>query len=391
MTPRRAPWVPVLIVLVGVLGALNSFSSRIRAQAFGSSNYVVTIINTVIQCAILVVAYLYGTALGLIPRGQLTAIFRCTGCRWSELGLAKYIVVAGVADIAGTVTGFTAEPHLTTLTYSLMNQATVPFTVVFSFLLLDTRFTVFELVPVLVVMCAAVCCALLDPSATDEGHDSTWWAIFTAITTSFAALSFTLKERAFRSNISESPLSPPTYVSLDDEANGATAAGRAHEEVGSGRDMPREEELSFVTVSVVGNCISLFACVPIVLLNRQIVNASLEGDQPPFGEAVACLWTCDHAAVSFAVYASVNLLWNAALILLTSQHSALLTFLALKLQVPLVAILSFLDWPLIGPHPASQVQWATLIVMATGIAAYRWGNLSKLHSGIRRQNSGLLS
>ena len=50
------------------------------------------------------------------------------------------------------------------------------------------------------------------------------------------------------------------------------------------------------------------------------------------------------------MYAVCNLLWNGALLLLTQRGSALLTFLALKLQVPLVALLSALPWPLLRAH-----------------------------------------
>lgn len=94
---------------------------------------------------------------------------------------------------------------------------------------------------------------------------------------------------------------------------------------------------------------------------------------PPLRTALACLWTCPHAGATFAAYSSANLLWNTALLLLTSHGSALHAFLALKLQVPLVALLSVLPWPLIGSHPASPLQWATLLAMTVGIAGFQCG------------------
>ena len=44
----------------------------------------------------------------------------------------------------------------------------------------------------------------------------------------------------------------------------------------------RDEELSFVVVGLVVNCVSLLTCVPIVLLNRAIVpEAHLSTVRPP--------------------------------------------------------------------------------------------------------------
>jgi len=374
---KRAAHISALVVTVAVLGALNSFSSRIRAAAFGPSNYAVTILNAAVQCTIWCAAYALFTARGWLPRGQLWAIFRCDGWRWSELGVGKYLLVAAVCDIADNVTGFTAEPMLTTLTYALMNQATVPFSVVFAIALLGTRYTAVELVAVLWVMGVDITCALLgERDTTEQGSDSAGWAVFAALTTSFAALAFTLKERAFREHKPSSPGLSDKALLLNEAPS--TASDAASSSPKAEPSAEPESELGFVTASVVVNVVSLLTCVPIVLLNRALVNSDLGDKQPPLGEAISCLWTCDNAAAAFATYASANLLWNGALLLLTAQHSALLTFLALKLQVPLIALLSLIDWPLLGSHPASQVQWLALAAIILGVAAFQWANLRKV-------------
>ena len=58
------------------------------------------------------------------------------------------------------------------------------------------------------------------------------------------------------------------------------------------------EELSILTAGVVVNTISLLTCVPIVLLNKLIVNDEHGEHQPPLGDALACLFTCPNAASS---------------------------------------------------------------------------------------------
>ena len=99
-----------LIVAVTITGTMNSFSSRIRAQAFGNSNYAVAVYNAIVQAAVYWVGYGFLRAAGKIPPGQLSALCRCDGWHWSELGLVKYLVVAAMSDIANEITGFTAEP-----------------------------------------------------------------------------------------------------------------------------------------------------------------------------------------------------------------------------------------------------------------------------------------
>lgn len=344
--PTSSPWLMgTLVASVAVLGMLNSFSSRVRAQAFGPSNYVVTISNTAIQTVAYLVAYAVGTANGWVPRGQLTALCRCTGWRWSALGLAKYLVIAGASDVADNVTGFTAEPHLSTLMYALMNQATVPFTVAFT-LLLGTRYSVCELLSVLVVVGAGVSCVLIGQKThAGEPQDSAGgWAVFAAVTTSFAAVSYLLKEATFRAwALAPPPPSDDAGALLLNEAPSSSFDDRVAARHNGARGRlasppsssppPAAGSLSFVTVGVVVQAISLLTCMPIVALNRAYANGVAHDAMPPMGTAFACLWTCDDAALSFAAYTAINLLWNAALLLTTQHGSALLAFLALKLQV----------------------------------------------------------
>ena len=95
-----------------------------------------------------------------------------------------------------------------------MNQATVPFTVVFSYIFLGKRYIAIELLSVLLVMCAAAACVLSGKSPSGGGNDSLGWSIFAACTTSFASIGFLLKETTFRryaqvSLRTEDPQRPP--------------------------------------------------------------------------------------------------------------------------------------------------------------------------------------
>ncbi|KAL1521444.1 hypothetical protein AB1Y20_021108 [Prymnesium parvum] len=342
-------WIGTLVAAVGVLGMIDSFTSMIRSKAFGESNYIVTLYNAILQTAVYLAAYAALTARGCLPAGQLTSLFRSDGWRWRQLGLARLLLVAAMADVADQVTGFTAQGYLSTLAYALSNQASVPFTVLASCLVLRTRYTPLELLCVLVVVGGAVGAVALH--SRDEPIDVKW-AVFAALTTSFAAFSYVLKEKVFREYApSAAPLLPRR---------------------GGG------ERLSFVTVGLVVNGIGLLTCLPILMVNTQLVQLGLHANQTGFAQALACLGECEHAAAAFAAYAAADLLWNASLLLLTSHGSALLAFLALKLKVPLIALFDGLDWPLLGSQPTSSKQWLALAVMGLGIAGYQWATHRKL-------------
>jgi len=136
-------------------------------------------------------------------------------------------------------------------------------------------------------------------------------------------------------------------------------------------------ELSFVTVGLVVNTASLVTCVPVMFLNQLFVASSLRSEQAPLGEALLTVVTQPSALPALLAYQLCNLLWNAALLGLTAKGSALHAFLALKLVVPCVALLSGFDWPLIGAHPTSPSQWLALVGLGAGISGYQYGNSLK--------------
>ena len=368
---QAASWrIVALIASVAVLGMLNSFTSKIRAQIFGANNYVVTIYNSVTHTLLYVLAYNISTMYGWVPRGQLSELFRSKGWRWHQLGLAKYLILAAASDVADNVTGFTAEPHLSTLMYSLMNQATVPFTVAFT-LLVGVRYSPYEMLSVLVVVAAAVACVLVQHRQSTGASDSAGWAAFAAMTTSFAAISYLLKEKCFR-DYAIAERRDSAEALLPDDGSDRIPEGEA----GAGRGERRPAELSFITVSVLVNGISLLTCAPIVYLNRVYANSVGHDQMPPMSEALTCLVTCGRGApLAFGLNAVINLLWNAALLLLTQHGSALLTFLALKLQVPLIALLSALPWcerpPSLANRPPAHPRQRRQRLLTCTLASFR--------------------
>eukprot|EP00929_Paragymnodinium_shiwhaense_P042406 TRINITY_DN21956_c0_g1_i1.p1 TRINITY_DN21956_c0_g1~~TRINITY_DN21956_c0_g1_i1.p1 ORF type:complete len:445 (+),score=46.75 TRINITY_DN21956_c0_g1_i1:118-1452(+) len=335
----RSTAVPFVMALVVGLGTLNNFTGRIKAETLGKySGAVSGVVDTVVY----VFFYLILAAFqGPVARKQLPMILR-RGRTWESTGIWKWLVIAGLSDQIGSVFGFLAQPYLTALMYSLMNQAIVPFTVVLSMVMLRSRYIALEVSAVCVVAAAAIACVISSNAA--GGQNDMAMAVLTATTTCFPAGGYVLKELAFR-----------------DWAN------LYREDI----ELGLEEPANAVLVGLVCGVTGLFMSLPVVLM----IQSSQSSD--PVGtlcEGFAVLWHAENALCAYAVYIVVNLAFNFALLLLVGYGSALLAFLSLKLAVPFVALLSPLPWPIIGPSPVTPEQWLVLVVMIGGVVAFRCGN-----------------
>eukprot|EP00971_Amphidinium_carterae_P187004 3711996-Amphidinium_carterae.1 len=147
----------VVLLMVGivVMGTLYKFVSRMRAQLLGEYNFAAVVPDAPSSLAFNLICLGICARRGDISRVQIKQMF-CIGKTWSEMGLWKYIFLAAVNDTINLVTGMAAQPYLTTLMMSLMDQATTPFTVLCSLALLGTRYTALESISVLTVAAAAV-------------------------------------------------------------------------------------------------------------------------------------------------------------------------------------------------------------------------------------------
>jgi len=97
----------------------------------------------------------------------------------------------------------------------------------------------------------------------------------------------------------------------------------------------------------------------------------------------------DHALAAYCYYLVVNVTFNTCLTLLTGRGSAILGFLSLKIAVPLTAIMAPLPWPLIGPQSVRAYQWAVLVVIISGVAAFQYGTRRRLKAAEPATGTGL--
>lgn len=227
-------------------------------------------------------------------RTQIRYLFNSNGWR--------LLCLAGLSDQCGTLSGFTAQPYLTALMYSLMNQAIILFIVMWSLLLLHTRYVALEAASVIVVLCSAVGCIFA--AGGTSGENSPAMAVLTAVTTVFPAAAYMLKELVFAAYGKESDCHK--NLALQEE----TAIG------------PKPRLSVFVVQSVVG-FIGLLAALPLALLGAAL---SSQGTSTALAKGFQCLFHCDHAVTTYVAYSIINMAYKLAIILLVSNGSALLAF-----------------------------------------------------------------
>eukprot|EP00928_Gymnodinium_smaydae_P089714 TRINITY_DN73628_c0_g1_i1.p1 TRINITY_DN73628_c0_g1~~TRINITY_DN73628_c0_g1_i1.p1 ORF type:complete len:407 (-),score=51.46 TRINITY_DN73628_c0_g1_i1:158-1336(-) len=390
MATQNRYFVAFLIVCVAVTGTANNFASRIKAEILGNYNFVCVVPDSIIQLTFNVLVLVFLTRRKKVHPSQFDYVFRC-GRTWAQTGAWKYLTLAGVNDVINNVTGLAAQPYLSTFMMSLMDQATTPFTVFFSVLLLRTRYISLEIVSVVVILVAAISCVLI-AHGNNVGDSDEFWALFAAATTSFAALSYVLKEITFNSYLQErkasiaSQQSALIQVQMQSLGSNHPSQGdvdaecASHENGSAGLD-----PLNVFLVGSIINAVGLISSVPIALINYAAVSSG--SPWAALQDGLRFLFEKDGALTAYLIYVAINTAFNVSLILCTSYGSALLSFLSLKTAVPLTAILSAVPWPVIGAQPLHSSEWYALFVLVIGISAFRYGNVRRLKQEELRRSS----
>ncbi|KAF4735632.1 hypothetical protein FOZ62_004962 [Perkinsus olseni] len=124
---------------------------------------------------------------------------------WRNLHGLKYILLAPLCDVLVELFMFMSQPYLSIVIFSLLQQGTVPFTLLFSLIILTTRYIALEVLGVLLVIVMAVVSVMVGAHHTSPTSQSAasqtsvlLMSVLCLLATLFQALSFVLKERMFR-------------------------------------------------------------------------------------------------------------------------------------------------------------------------------------------------
>ncbi|KAF4659238.1 hypothetical protein FOL46_006655 [Perkinsus olseni] len=330
--------ISLLMLAVIITGSTDVVAGKIRAQPLGPySGFVTAIANAVVYFVIYTSVCLYRYTMGYITKQQVNFI-------WSRGGEWRLLAIAGLCDVMGQILQFIGQPYVSVMVYQLMLQAQVPFTALWSATLLHVKYVAVELVGLLVVILGSAT-AFMQLSQGGVSSTNIPMATLVCLSTACTAMSFTLKEMVFR---------------------------RYTAKYGDGLD-----------IFVVNSGASVFS-----LCWSLPVSSVIEWLRQPagFGERLEdgffCLvadrptelTSCRYATVTYVVYMSLNIFYNISVYALVAKHSALLTFVCMKLTAPLAAILSLVPWPLIGSSRIPSTEWVALAVILAGVFLFRHGN-----------------
>ncbi|KAF4652362.1 hypothetical protein FOZ61_009744 [Perkinsus olseni] len=271
---------------------------------------------------------------------------------WRNLHGLKYIILASLCDVLVELFMFMSQPYLSIVIFSLLQQGTVPFTLLFSLIILTTRYIAIEVLGVLLVIVMAVVSVMVGAHHTSPTSQSAasqtsvvLMSVLCLLATLFQALSFVLKERMFRE-----------YTQL--------LLSRR------GRGGGEEARLDVFAVSSASNLFSMIWVFPLSLLVESFRTTADLPIMEHISNGFRTLLTVEGAWQAQVVYLLINLLFNINVYMLVSYGSTLLTFVCMKVTVPLAALFSLIKWPLIGAATVSPLEWLTLSITLIGIGIF---------------------
>ncbi|KAF4678425.1 hypothetical protein FOZ60_016754 [Perkinsus olseni] len=204
--------IPTLIVILVVTGTLNTIAGKIRSQPLGdASGYVTSIISqfvyfTTYWCILIllwVVSMLTHKDIMTkeeflwvwTPRKDVDKSKKGFRRWWARLPGFKYTFFSSIADVLGDNLMFLTQPFLSIILFNLLQQGMVPFTLMWSCILLGARYISEELLGVALVVAMTIASAVL--SSASGGSSSIGMSILCLLSTLFQALGQVIREAMF--------------------------------------------------------------------------------------------------------------------------------------------------------------------------------------------------
>ncbi|EER02301.1 hypothetical protein Pmar_PMAR006624 [Perkinsus marinus ATCC 50983] len=354
----RKMLVPTLIVLLVTFGTFNIVSGKIRSQPLGeAAGYVTCIISqyvyfTTYWSLLIILSVLSKLTHKDImtkeeflwvwaPRKEADESKKGFLRLWSRLPGIKYTFFSSMGDVLGDNLMYLTQPFLSIILFNLLQQAMVPYTLMWSCILLGRRYISEELLGVCMVVAMTLLSAVV--STGSGGSNSVGMTIVCLLSTLFQALAQVIREAMF--------LDYARYAEKHDFKN---------------------KKLNVFAVGSSNNTFGIIWVFPISILVESFRTSDNVLDA--MGEGFQTLLHAKGALPAFVVFMIINVCFNITVFLLISYGSSLLTFVCFKLSVPLSAFLSLVSWPLIGADTISWIEWVCLAVILAGVLIFRHGN-----------------
>ncbi|KAF4670130.1 hypothetical protein FOL47_002192 [Perkinsus chesapeaki] len=294
--------VPLLMALLVLFGTTNVITGKIRSEPLGEySGFVTSILSQAVYFTTYWAIFGMKFALGKVPREQWEWVWHRRGgvsdtgqTWWAKLPGWKYTFLSSIADVLGDNLMFLTQAYLSIVVFNLLQQGMVPFTLLWSMILLGSRYILEEVLGVGLVVTMAVASVFV--STHGDGPAGILMATLCLLSTTFQALGFVVKEAMFR-----------------DYAEFAKERGLS----------PK------LDVFAVCSSNHLWGILWVLPVSYMVEWARNGGDViAEMREGFETLWFADHALFAFLIYIVINILFNITIYLLVSYGSSLLTFLA---------------------------------------------------------------
>jgi len=380
---------PLMLGLV-VVGTANQVMSKVRSVPLAKYNYFTAVLNSGVYALVWCTVVVVRIWLGHTDLASVRYVYSARSGAWRLLALC------GLGDVAGNVLGFIGQPYLTLPMYSLANQGTLVFSVIFSMTLLHTRYILLELLAVILVIAGMIILVVSTCHGSDGGLNVLSFLVVVASTCGNAA-SFVLKEKVFR-GFQEFLDGQRVVSSSGVVASNTRLVELAHSNWSttneSGQAAAAAHPAKKCDTFVVSSCTNLFGALFVLpMLPVNIILKQTDGKTLVefFEDGVTCLGNvipardpfregaCTFAWQAWFLYIVVNLFLNLLILLNVKHGSALLTFVSMKAVTPCSLMASLVAWH-VGPItlPASQAGpagWICLVLVLIGVCFFRYGNI----------------
>jgi len=289
--------------------------------------------------------------LGITPASDFSYVWKHkyeTKTLWGKISPWKYFVIMGLMDGLGNILGLIAQPYLSGPVVSLMSQTIVLFSVICAIILLNTKYSFWQIWSVAFLLCGVMFTLIPTFSGKNQLSGEATWALLVAFSTLPNAISFTYKELLFR----EKPGLDIFIVN-------------SHGSLFQLLFQPIFLPITLIFPGVLGPSSNLLQFVSDGFGCWVGVTPNLDKE------------TCKNNPWPYLIYACFNLAFNILLLMVTKEASALYSFMAIKAILPISVILFLANWPIIGSSSISDYDIIGLLIIVLALGLYRFFTVQK--------------
>lgn len=391
-------------VFLVCISSSNDVAGQVQAVVMGNFAFFLGIFNGFAYTLVYFIILTVRLALGWTDKEQLkyawywnrnqptelnTTLWESVRNFFRHIPQVKYFVALGFLDGIGTLMGLIAKPHITGDMAVLIPQTSLLFIVIVSMTILGTKYTLWQLWSVLVVLFGVI--LSIYPKLSGAGVDSKnlIYIFIMALAPLSSSFSFVIKEKLFtdfkrlhRTSLDVfivnshgslfQLLLQPAIIPLAFLINpNLLAVFKSEPDI----------HVNFSTYLYVA-----FSCFGGINRNSSILNTTLAdmsslhavADVGSSLAATSRAGDCSPMPYPYLIYIAINLTMNISFLFFVRHTTALMSFMTTKATIPLSICLFYLNWPpweadnpIISANTFSWFTISGLVVILFALMTYR--------------------